>query len=131
MDFATQISIMLTDKFIEVANDSRYKNEVIACINYVYNKTVIGKQQPIKSTKYLMSTFENGFNSKCGGNRVVRQELVPDWLKTQQENGDGWNNFYAPEKPKRSLTDEDLKKIEYMKQLQAELLKQQSNGGVL
>ena len=28
MDFATQTSIMLTDKFIKVANDSRYKNEV-------------------------------------------------------------------------------------------------------
>jgi hypothetical protein len=58
-----------------------------------------------------VSTFENGFNSKCGGNRTVREELVPDWLKTQQENGDGWNNFDTPEKPKRSLTDEDLKKI--------------------
>lgn len=116
------------DAVIQDLEEKFGKNEVIACINYVYNKIVIGKKQPIKSTKYLMSTFENGFNSKCGGNRVVRQELVPDWLKTQQENGDGWNNFYAPEKPKRSLTDEDLKKIEYMKQLQAELLKQQSNS---
>lgn len=116
------------DAVIQDLEEKFGKNEVIACINYVYNKTVISKKQPIKSTKYLMSTFENGFNSKCGGHRTVREELVPDWLKTQQENGDGWNNFYAPEKPKRSLTDEDLKKIEHMKQLQAELLKQQSNS---
>lgn len=116
------------DAVIQELEEKFGKNEVIACINYVYNKTVIGKQQPIKSTKYLVSTFENGFNSKCGGNRAVRQELVPDWLKAQKENGDGWNNVYAPEKPKRSLTDEDLKKIEHMKQLQAELLKQQSNS---
>ena len=55
------------DAAIQDLEEKFGKNEVIACINYVYNKTVIGKKQPIKSTKYLVSTFENGFNSKCGG----------------------------------------------------------------
>ena len=46
------------DTVIQDLEEKFGKNEVIACINYVYNKTVIGKQQPIKSTKYLVSTFE-------------------------------------------------------------------------
>lgn len=46
--------------------------------------------------------------------RVVRQEQVPDWLKSDAQ----------PVEEKKSLSDEDLQKIERMKQLQSQLLNQ-------
>ena len=46
--------------------------------------------------------------------RVVRQEQVPDWLKANAQRVE----------EKKSLTDDDLQKIERMKQLQSQLLNQ-------
>ena len=46
--------------------------------------------------------------------RVVRQEMVPDWLKNEN----------SQEQEKKELTNEDLQKIERMKQLQNEILNQ-------
>lgn len=46
--------------------------------------------------------------------RVIRQEQVPDWLKTAP----------TAKEEKTSLSDEDLQKIERMKQLQNQLLNQ-------
>jgi len=42
---------------------------------------------------------------------VIRQEVVPDWLKKPQETSG-----------KDSLSEEDLQKIEHMKQLQNQIL---------
>ena len=44
--------------------------------------------------------------------RVIRQEQVPDWLKNPQKQ----------EPAKKVLSEEDLKKIERMKQLQSQIL---------
>lgn len=46
--------------------------------------------------------------------RVVRQEQVPDWLKTANQ----------PKQEKKQLSEEDLQKIERMKKLQSQLLNQ-------
>ena len=46
--------------------------------------------------------------------RIVRQEMVPDWLKNEN----------SQEQAKKELTNEDLQKIERMKQLQNEILNQ-------
>ena len=44
----------------------------------------------------------------------LRQEMVPDWLKNEN----------SQEQEKKELTNEDLQKIERMKQLQNEILNQ-------
>ena len=50
-------------------------------------------------------------NTYATGARIVRQEQVPDWLKEPQ-----------PKPSKQTLSEEDLQKIERMKQLQSQFL---------
>mgnify|MGYP006398837877 CR=1 FL=1 len=59
MDFATQISIMLTDKFIEVANDSRYKNEVF---NGMYDVMSNNTNINLNLMTYAVSEYANKIN---------------------------------------------------------------------
>lgn len=69
-------------------------------------------------------------NMKSGAN-VVREEQVPDWLKAQQENGDGWDKVHAQEKSKQFVSDKECKTMDDLKMLQADYLKNKSNGGIL
>lgn len=109
---------LTADETIEKLEQDKGSNEVIACINHVY-ANVVNKGQIIGSTNYLVTVFENGFNSKCRGSKVVRKEMVPDWLK---ENNESWENINDQEIKVNKLSDEDVQKIERMKILQKQLL---------
>ena len=117
------------DKVIEELEKEKGTYEVVACINHVY-EYIVEKKQSISSTNYLVSTFKNGFSSKCGGRRVVREENTNCSYFTRDENGNLICKY--SDEPKQSeqpqsscehsLTDDDHAKIERMKVLQAQLL---------
>lgn len=120
------------DKVVEQLEKKKGTYEVVACINHVYEKTVVGKKQSITSTNYLVSTFKNGFSGKCGGHRVVREENTNCSYFTKDENGllvsvyssdsNVRDNQEQQESNDRVLSDEDYIKLERMKQLQAQIL---------
>lgn len=110
---------LTADETIEKLEQDKGSNEVIACINHVYANIVVKKGEAIGSTNYLVTVFENGFTSKCRGSNVVRKEMVPDWLK---ENNESWENINDQEIKVNKL--EDVQKIERMKILQKQLLQQ-------
>lgn len=112
---------LTADETIEKLEQDKGSNEVIACINHVYANVVVNKGQTIGSTNYLVTVFENGFTSKYRGSNVVRKEMVPDWLK---ENNESWENINDQEIKVNKLSDEDVQKIERMKILQKQLLQQ-------
>ncbi len=99
---------LTADETVEKLEQNKGTNEVIACINHIYANVVVNKGQIIKSTNYLVTVFENGFNSKCRGSKVVREEIVPDWL-SNQKNNDGWDEFYKKESDRSNNIFEALK----------------------
>ena len=72
---------------------------------------------------YLKTMLENGFEPKAKKStfkqpkKVIRKEMIPNWL---QKNDNGTLEQVQP--AERTLSSEDLAKIERMKQLQAQML---------
>lgn len=72
---------------------------------------------------YLKTMLENGFKPKAKKStfkqpkKVIRREMIPDWL---QKNDNGTLEQIPP--TERTLSSEDLAKIERMKQLQQQIL---------
>ena len=72
---------------------------------------------------YLKTMLENGFQPKAKKStfkqpkKVIRKEMIPDWL---QRNDNGTLEQIPP--TERTLSSEDLAKIERMKQLQEQIL---------
>ena len=72
---------------------------------------------------YLKTMLENGFEPKAKKStfkqpkKVIRKEMIPNWL---QKNDNGTLEQVQP--TERTLSSEDLAKIERMKQLQEQIL---------
>lgn len=89
MDFATQISIMLTDKFIEVANDSRYKNEVFnGMYNVISNDTNIN----LNLMTYAITEYANKINPSSLAQFCLKE--VRKWEALKLNDGDDVREFY-------------------------------------
>lgn len=84
---------------------------------------VATKKSKWNNIAYLKTMLENGFEPKAKKStfkqprKVIRKEMIPDWL---QKNDNGTLEQIPP--TERTLSSEDLAKIERMKQLQEQML---------
>ena len=109
------------DKVIEELEKEKGTYEVVACINHVY-EYVVEKKQSISSTKYLVSTFKNGFSSKCGGHRVVRKEKTDCGHFTRDEKGNLVGNYsYEPKNNNSTNESFDSNRINKMNETASKL----------
>ena len=111
MDFATQTSIMLTDKFIKVANDSRYKNEVF---NGMYDVMSNNTNINLNLMTYAVSEYANKINPSSLAQFCLKEVRKWEALKLNDEEEREWliNNITIPcreDKPFWSL--EELRKV--------------------
>lgn len=72
-------------------------------------KSTLKAKQKRENEKMMPAASKPSYQKSA---RVVRQEQVPDWLKAPQ----------TQESNKKTLSEEDLQKIERMKQLQSQIL---------
>lgn len=72
-------------------------------------KSTLKAKQKRENEKMMPAASKPSYQKSA---RVVRQEQVPDWLKATQ----------TQESNKKTLSEEDLQKIERMKQLQSQIL---------
>lgn len=72
-------------------------------------KSTLKAKQKRENEKTMPAASKPSYQKSA---RVVRQEQVPDWLKAPQ----------TQESNKKTLSEEDLQKIERMKQLQSQIL---------
>lgn len=72
-------------------------------------KSTLKAKQKRESEKTMPAAIKSSYQKNS---RVVRQEQVPDWLKMPPQETE----------TKKTLTDEDLQKIERMKKLQSQFL---------
>ena len=78
-------------------------------------KSTLKAKQKRENEKTMPAASKPSYQKSA---RVVRQEQVPDWLKAPQ----------TQESNKKTLSEEDLQKIERMKQLQSQILN--GKGGI-
>ena len=89
MDFATQTSIMLTDKFIKVANDSRYKNEVF---NGMYDVMSNNTNINLNLMTYAVSEYANKINPSSLAQFCLKE--VRKWEALKLNDEDDVREFY-------------------------------------
>ena len=118
---------LLTNKFNkEIKDDS----QIIEELKKEHGNDLIEAALKVATKKskwnhiaYLKTMLENGFEPKAKKStfkqprKVIRKEMIPDWL---QKNDNGTLEQVQPSE--RTLSSEDLAKIERMKQLQQQIL---------
>ena len=118
---------LLTNKF---KRDKKDDSQIIEELKNEHGNDLIEAALKVATQKskwnhiaYLKTMLINGFEPKAKKStfkqpkKVIRKEMIPNWL---QKNDNGTLEQVQP--AERTLSSEDLAKIERMKQLQAQML---------
>lgn len=97
MDLATQISTVLTDKFVQVANDNRHQKEVF---NEMYNVISNNMNINLDLMVYAITEYANRINPSSLPHYCLKE--VRKWETLKLKNESDVKDFYKYSNMKRS-----------------------------